>query len=139
MPIPDLMKYVDIEHYVKKVIEVLTRECYVSMNWRVNNKSIPQKIRGLRMTQFPVNWNIATTGHKLQGQTKKHLIVTLWNYGLKNWIYMVLSKVKTLNRLLLVNKLNDDLTKYQISDDLKRDEERLDDLDEEFHIDINWE
>ena len=52
---------------------------------------------------------------------------------------MVLSKVKTLNGLLLVNKLNDDLTKYQISDDLKREEERLDDLDEEFHIDINWE
>ena len=42
---------------------------------------------------------------------------------------MVLSKVKTLNGLLLVNKLNDDLTKYQISDDLKREEEMLDDLD----------
>ena len=69
MPIPDLMKYVDIENYVKKVIEVLTRKYYVSINWRVNNKSVPKKIRGLRMTQFPVNSNIATTGHKLQGQT----------------------------------------------------------------------
>ena len=80
MPIPDLMKYVDIENSVKKVIEVLTRKCYVSMNWRVNNKSVPQKIRGLRMTQFPVNSNIATTGHKLQGQTKTFdcYVMELW-------------------------------------------------------------
>ena len=40
------------------------------MDWRVNNRAIPQKIKGLKMTQFPVNLNIATTGHKLQGQTK---------------------------------------------------------------------
>ena len=80
MPIPDLMKYVDIENSVKKVIEVLTRKCYVSMNWRVNNKSVPKKIRGLRMTQFPVNSNIATTGHKLQGQTKTFdcYVMELW-------------------------------------------------------------
>ena len=31
--------------------------------------------------------------------------------------------VKTSNGLLLVNKLSDDLTKYQISDDLKREED----------------
>ena len=46
-------------------------KCSVSMKWKVNNKSVPQQIKGLRMTQFPVNSNIATTGHKLQGQTKK--------------------------------------------------------------------
>ena len=91
------------------------------------------------MTHFPVNSNIATTGHKLQGQTKMHVIVTSWNYGFKNWIYVVLSRVKTLKGLLLVNKLNDDLTKYQISDELKREEERLDELDKGFRIDINWE
>ena len=45
-------------------------KCYVSMNWKVNNKTVPKKRKGLRMTQFPVNSNIATTGHKLQGQTK---------------------------------------------------------------------
>ena len=41
--------------------------------------------------------------------------------------------------LFLVNILNDDFTKYQISDDLKREDERFDDLDEQFRIDINWE
>ena len=51
------------------------------------------------MTQFPVNSNIATTGHKLQGQTKKHLIVTSWNYTFPNWVYVGLSRVKNLRGL----------------------------------------
>jgi len=89
------------------------------------------------MTQFPVNSNIANTWHKLQGQTKKHLIVTSWNYAVPNWVYIVLSRVKTLRGLFLLNKLNDDLTKYQISDDLKREDVRLDELDEHFRVDIN--
>ena len=38
--------------------------------------------------------------------------------------------------MLLVNKLDDDLKKYQISDVLKVEEERLSNLDKEFRIDI---
>ena len=67
------------------------------------------------------------------------MIVISWNLIYKNWIYVVLSRVRTLDGLLLVNKLDDDLTKYRISDILKREEERLSNLDEEFRIDINWE
>ena len=67
------------------------------------------------------------------------MIVTSWNYFFPNWVYVVLSRVKTLCGLRLVKELNDDLTKYQISDDLIREDERLDDLDEQFRIDINWE
>ena len=90
------------------------------------------------MTKFPVNSNIATTGHKLQGQTKKRVIVTSWNLRVNNWIYVILSRVRTLDRLLLVNKLDDDLKKYQVSGVLKEEEERLSSLDEIFRIDINW-
>ena len=43
----------------------------------------------------------------------------------------------TLDVLLLVNKLDDDLIKNQISDVLKRKEERLSNLDEDFRIYIN--
>ena len=67
------------------------------------------------------------------------MIVTSWNLRCKNWIYVVLSRVRTLDGLLLVNKLDDDLKKYQISDVLKVEEERLSNLDKEFCIDINWE
>ena len=48
-------------------------------------------------------------------------------------------RIRTLDGLLLVNKLDDDLKKYQISDVLKVEEERLSNLDKEFRIDINWE
>ena len=60
------------------------------------------------------------------------------NYCIFTYTYTFIL-VKTSNGLLLVNKLSDDLTKYQISDDLKREEERLERLDEEFHVGINWE
>ena len=65
--------------------------------------------------------------------------MTSWNHRVKNWICIVLSRVRTLNGLLLVNKLDDDLEKYQINDILKREEERLSNLDDFFCIDINWE
>ena len=41
--------------------------------------------------------------------------------------------------MLLVNKLDDDLNKYQVSKALRITEERLSNLDKEFCIDINWE
>lgn len=44
-----------------------------------------------------------------------------------------------MHELLLVGKLDDDLTIYKISDDLKKEEERLSNLYKEFCIDINWE
>ena len=82
----------------------------VEMNW--------QKIKDLKMTKFQVNSNIATTGHKLKGQTKQCMIIGKWNYRCQNWVYVVLSRVKTLNGLLLTNKLKDHLAKFRLSDDL---------------------
>jgi hypothetical protein len=40
---------------------------------------------------FPVNNNLATTGQKLQGMTKKFLIVSSINYSTANWINVVLA------------------------------------------------
>ena len=54
---------------------------------------------------FPVNNNLATTGHKLQGMTKKFLIVSSINYSTVNWIYVVLSRVTSLDGLLLMQPL----------------------------------
>ena len=52
------------------------------------------------MNQFPILPNHATTGHKLQGQTKENLLISAWFYG-KNWPYIVLSRVKWLSGLFL--------------------------------------
>jgi hypothetical protein len=57
------------------------------------------------INRFPVLMNHATTGHKLQGQTKESLLISAWYYG-KNWPYVVLSWVKRLTGLFLCVELN---------------------------------
>jgi hypothetical protein len=52
------------------------------------------------INRFPVLTNHATTGHKLQGQTKETLFISTWFHG-KNWPYVVLSRVKRLSGLFL--------------------------------------
>ena len=69
--------------------------------------------------QFPIVSNTATTGHKLQGCTALSLLVNDWYYG-QNWAYVVLSRVRTMKGLHLKQPLSEDLTKYAMSDDMKR-------------------
>ena len=59
------------------------------------------------MEQLPMNDNIATTGHKLQGATLTNLIVKSWDYKVTNWIYVVLSRVKQLTGLVLCQPLDE--------------------------------
>ena len=54
----------------------------------------------MKMTQIPLLTNNATTGHKLQGATIPSMFVHCWRME-KNWAYVVLSRVKTLNGLHL--------------------------------------
>ena len=62
-----------------------------------------------KMTQFPVNCNDATTGHKLQGMSKDVVIITSWPNGFfKNWEYVVLSRVRTHDGLYLFEKISMD-------------------------------
>ena len=60
------------------------------------------------MTQFTINLNAATTGHKLQGMSKDVLIITSWpKDGLfRNWEYTVLSRVRTLQGLYMFNEID---------------------------------
>ena len=66
-----------------------------------------------KMMQIPTNSNDATTGHKLQGMSKDAIIVSSWPTGklsamFKNWEYVVLSRVRTLSGLYLVNPIDMD-------------------------------
>ena len=63
-------------------------------------------IKGISMTQFGVIDNIATTGHKLQGVSMDNLVVNSWNYSCPNWVYVVLSRVRKLEGLVLNIPLN---------------------------------
>jgi hypothetical protein len=66
-----------------------------------------RKIVRAKVNRFPVVVNHATTGHKLQGQTKESLFISDWHYG-SNWPYVVLSRVTTLKGLFLLKPLKRD-------------------------------
>ena len=72
---------------------------------------------------MPVNCNIATTGHKLQGMSKDALIVNSWGYGFENWVYVVLSRVRTRSGLFLNKKL-DKKKKFRVPEKLLKFKER---------------
>ena len=74
---------------------------------------VPRRIAGptkatikmkVTLTQVPVVVNHATTGHKLQGQTKERMVISVWSKR-RNWNYVALSRVRTRNGLFLVREL----------------------------------
>ena len=48
-----------------KIFKIHPETCSVEMNWKVSTQIVPQKIKGLKMTQFLVNSNITAKGHIL--------------------------------------------------------------------------
>ncbi|EJK72010.1 hypothetical protein THAOC_06499, partial [Thalassiosira oceanica] len=83
-------------------------------------------IKGIKITQLPMNLNDATTGHKLQGCSKDRLIVAKFTKRFKNWIYVVLSRVRTLKGLYLLDTLDeDDDTLGEVPRALRLHEQRL--------------
>ena len=87
------------------------------------------ELSGVTMTQLPINMNDATTGHKLQGMSKDKLIVVSWSF-IPNWIYVVLSRVRTLKGLFLLKPLPANcLEKFRVPRDLQAFERRMRNLE----------
>ena len=64
-------------------------------------------ITGIAIKQLPMNSNIATTWHKVQGRTLKGLVINnSSSYRTANCVYVVLSRVKTLRGIVLNIKLD---------------------------------
>jgi hypothetical protein len=61
----------------------------------------------IELQYLPVLVNHATTGHKLQGKTVQSLVIAQWS-KVKNWAYVVLSRVKTLAGLFLTKPIPED-------------------------------
>ena len=62
----------------------------------------------MRLSVFPVVINHATTGHKLQGKSLDELVIAEWS-AVKNWVYVVLSRVRKLEGLFLTSPIPDDI------------------------------
>ena len=67
-------------------------------------------------TQFPTVGNFATTGHKLQGKSVNELVIAEWS-KVKNWAYVVLSRVRTLAGLFLEKPIPADIDFSPINPD----------------------
>ena len=73
----------------------------------------------IRISYLPINSNISTTGHKLQGSTLNSLVVNSWTFSVQHWAYVVLSRVKTLNSFVL-NVMLDENRHYKANGELMR-------------------
>ena len=87
---------------------------------RINN--MQHKV-GVKIIQFGVNSNKATTRHKLQGASLNKMVVRSWEYGIVNWIYVVLSRVRSLKGLFICQKL-DHTKEFTVDSNLLKEEER---------------
>jgi hypothetical protein len=88
------------------------------------------KIKGFKICQFAVNLSLATTGHKLQGMTKDVLILSEISL-VPNWLYVVLSRVTSLQGLFLLTPLTKDMFQ-PISKPLQRELDFLKELEKQF-------
>jgi len=73
----------------------------------------------MKATQLPLLINNATTGHKLQGTGVDAIFVHNWSY-VTNWVYVMLSRVRTHAGLFARQKLSNDLSKYDVPLALQR-------------------
>jgi hypothetical protein len=67
----------------------------------------------MKANQFSFVSNDATTGHKLQGTGVDALYVHNWSYR-TNWVYVVLSRVRTLSGLFARKLLSLDMSLYTL-------------------------
>ena len=126
------VEYVDFYHYPKPpkgasvIFRLKPERVGATINFPLSShsKGITIKLGKLKVTQVPVNCNIATTGHKLQGMSKDALIVNSWGYGFENWVYVVLSRVRTRSGLFLNKKL-DLKKKFKVPEKLLNFEVRM--------------
>lgn len=68
-------------------------------------KHTHRRFRRCRFRTFPINIANARTIHKLQGRSLEHVVISSWQYR-DNWIYVALSRVRTLDGLYLRVPLN---------------------------------
>jgi len=72
----------------------------------------------MKANQVPLLINNATTGHKLQGSGVDSLFVHSWS-TVTNWVYVMLSRVKTRAGLFCQKKLGTDLRQFDVPEGLR--------------------
>ena len=129
----DSVEWIEFEHYPAPsgtrartfTFRLKPREFSATIKFPLT-EDLSTTVGNAKVKQVPVNCNIATTGHKLQGMSKDVLIVNDWNYRCTNWVYVVLSRVRTLAGLYLMKPLDLERS-FNVPESLIRFEQRLKD------------
>jgi len=82
-----------------------TQTCKINMPIELFPGETVRKYVRAKVNRFPLLVNHATTGHKLQGQTKDSIFASIFHYA-KNWPYVVLGRVRSLQGLFLREPLD---------------------------------
>jgi PIF1-like helicase/Helitron helicase-like domain at N-terminus len=111
------VEYITLQH---------TNQCFANENLNVKPSQhafsckMPDMIQPnvfniieMKAKQFSIVSNDATTGHKLQGTGVNALYVHNWSYR-TNWVYVVLSRVRTLSGLFARRTLSLNMSMYTL-------------------------
>ena len=92
----------------KKTFQLMPQEFSAVVGFPLTSLSKEFKIKlgKVKVTQLPVNCNIVIAGHKLQELSKDSLVVNFWGCNFENWVYIVLSRVRTKVGLTIICKLD---------------------------------
>ena len=91
------------------------RPCKSEETYRVNYPTLVLGVRtqfraAIKLKCLPVVLNHATTGHKLQGKSMDEIVITEWSKkDAKKWAYVMISRVRTLEGLFLLEPLPDNI------------------------------
>ena len=86
------VEYILCEHSQKsqsdppKTFKLPSRLFQVNVKFPLGDNKKFFTMKKSRIDQFPINNDLATIGHKLQGMTKKCLIIKSINYSTPNWV-----------------------------------------------------
>ena len=94
-----------------------------SIPWNENIKTVSATIN-----QFPCVPAFSLTGHKTQGATLKNVLIASYSghsSGKDGWLYVVISRIKSLENLYTVDKLPEKLNHYKPREKVIAEDKRL--------------
>ena len=102
-------------HKIRPVNRTFTVDYPLPLQLKVRKKTkATSRTVTMRGTQFSVVSNDATTGWKLQGASVDTLFAMEMTGGIRNWTYVMLSRVRELRGLFLDHPISEDPDKYRL-------------------------
>jgi hypothetical protein len=102
------VEWQDCEHFVGK-FRLKPKVGTFKVKYPISEFGVKSRVQtNIELQHLPVIVNQATTGHKLQGKTVKSLVIAEWS-KVKNWAYVVLSRINKLNGLFLMSPISEEI------------------------------